>query len=292
METQQIINQILFANQAEDVFSISSFKKEYARLIKLLHPDVCHLPRAGEAVAMMNQFRDEMYKYWHGEDDAGKFVRNEEDEVTFQGDPDLLYRSYENYQRLMSINDDTANHFKKYLPKSMNFSGRELIVNSEHPMLPLTHLIFPHQHTNWILSRIFEFITWLHQIGYCHLGINPESIFIVPQTHGIICTSFYHLTRLNTKPESLSGRYLNWYPAIVFDQKKAIQYVDMSLAQRTALYMLGDKSGNGVVLKKNINPQLIDFLITPHYDSYQTYQEFRQLLLQLFGKPQFHPLNI
>lgn len=292
MEAQSMINQILSAGRAENIFSISSFKNEYARLIKLLHPDVCHLPRAGEAVARLNQFRDEMYRYWHGEDDAGTFVRSEENEVTFQGDPHLLLRSYKNYRQLMSLNDDTANHFKKYLPQHMNYLEGELIITSEYPMLPLTHLVLPHQHTDWILSRIFEFISWLHQIGYCHLGINPESIFIVPQTHGIICTSFYHLTSLNNKPESLSGRYLSWYPSVVFDQKKAIQYIDLSLAQHTALYLLGDKSGNGIVLKKNMNPQLIDFLITPHYDSYQTYQEFRQLLVQLFGKPQFHPLNI
>ena len=192
----------------------------------------------------------------------------------------------------MALKDESAAHFKKYLPQSMYFNDEGLHVTSEFRMLPLSHLTLPREHADWILNRIFELISWFHQMGYGHMGINPESVFIVPETHGIVCVSFYHLTRLDTKPESLSGRYLNWYPAIVFKQKKAIQYIDISLAQRTAIYAMGDRSGNGIVLKKSVNSELVDFLISPHYSSYQTYQEFRELLFRLFGKPTFHQLNI
>ncbi len=292
MEAEILLQKVLSAGKAEDVFSIRYYKKEYADMVKQLHPDVCHLPLSGEAMTKLNLHRSDMNKYNEGEDDAGSFVFKSDNEVVFTGDKDLLKRSYSNYQLLMNRSDAAANHFKKYLPQSMSLTSGGLIIKSQHRMLPLTHLTLPHEHSDWILSRIYELISWLHQVGYCHLGINPESVFIVPETHGIVCVSFYHFTPINTKPDSLSGRYLTWYPAIIFTQKNAIEYIDISLAQRTALYIMGDKSGNGVSLKKSVNPRLIDFLIQPHYNSYQTYGQFRALLVQLFGKPFFHQLNI
>ncbi len=292
MEAQTLLIKIVASHKAEDIFTIRNYQQEYTDMVKLLHPDVCKLSLAGDAVAKLNQYRKEMDKYSNGEDDAGAFVFTAENEVVFTGDTSLLQRSYKHYQMLMNLKDDAAAHFKKYLPQSMRFLNNELTVKSTHRMLPLTHLVLPHEHTDWILSRVYELISWLHQTGYCHLGINPESIFIVPETHGIVCVSFYHLMPVNTKPESISGRYINWYPAVVFNQKKAIPYIDINLAQRTALYAMGDKSGNGIVLKKTVNEQLIEFLITPHYNSYQTYQDYRKLLVQLFGKPIFHSLNI
>ena len=292
MQPQLLLIKVLSASKPEDIFSFRNYQQEYLDMVKVLHPDVCQLAQAGKAVAKLNEYRQQMDKYFKGEDEAGSFRLAGENEIHFQGDAALLSQSYQRYQMLMGLGDAAANHFKKYLPESMLLAGNELKVICKHRILPLTHITLPHEHVDWILSRLFEFITWLHQTGYCHLGIHPESVFIVPETHGIIFISFYHLTPINQKPDSLAGQYINWYPAIIFQQKQAIPYIDISLAQRLALYVLGDKSGNGIMLKKTENPQLIDFLITPHYHSLQTYEQFRQLLLQLFGKPIFHPLNI
>lgn len=261
-------------------------------MVKLLHPDVCILPLAGDAMARINSYRKEMEKYEHGEDDGGSFKFLTENEVLFTGDPELLERSYQNYQTLMNVKDESLNHFKKYLPESISFKDGSLLVTTASRTLPLSHLQLKPEHTNWILNRMYELISWMHQMGYAHLGINPESVFIVPETHGIVCMSFYHMCKLDAKPESLSGKYLNWYPAVVFKQKRAIQYLDVSLAQRTAISAMGDRSGNGIILRKTVNEQLIDFLIAPHYSSFQACQDFKKLLFQLFGKPMFHHLNI
>ena len=286
------MDKILGSSRAEDIFTISGYKQEFSALVKLLHPDVCHLPGADVAMSRLNSYRQDMGKYSEGTDDAGKFVLLSDTEVLFSGDPDLLHTSLENFRMLKGLKGDAASHFMKYLPDSMQFEDGGLRVRSGQRMIPLTHLTLPHEHTDWILSRIFELVSWLHQEGYCHLGIHPESIFVVPETHGIICVSFYHLTRIHQQPATLSGSYLNWYPAVVFDKKTAIPYIDLSLAQHTAIYLLGDKSGNGISLKASQNARLVDFLITPHYDSFHTYQTFRELLLTEFGKPTFHNLNI
>jgi hypothetical protein len=138
---------------------------------------------------------------------------------------------------------------------------------------------------------MLEFSAWLHQSGFSHNGINPESIFIVPETHGIICVSFYHLTKLHSGLSTISAKYRTFYPANVFDNKIAASNIDIELSKRTAIYVLGDKSGNGIMLKKTHNEDFMDFVIKQHYHSYPAFKEYRDLLSKNFPK-KFYLLNL
>jgi hypothetical protein len=298
MDTQNLINQILKATIAEDIFTRANFKKEYLYLLKMIHPDVCSLPKAHEAVQRLIQFKSEMEAALRIEDDAGFMHILDDFTVAFSGDKVVLQKSLNNYRILMNRTDVASNHFKKYLPSEMFFENDKLIVRSNFKMTPLPILsgsaiskkTIPQHHVTWITSRLLEFISWIQQIGYCHAGINPESVAVAPDTHGIVCLSFYHLQPLGSRLQTLSGRYQNWYPSVVFDEKKAISYIDTSLVQRTAIYLLGDSSGNGIKLKRTHNEALIDFLTQPHHDTFSTYDKFRKLLRLEFGKPTFHPM--
>lgn len=292
MNAETLLENIRNATQPEDIFSRSNYKKEYIACIKLLHPDVCSLSGATEAVEKLNAYKKHMESLHTVEDDAGTMHIVDSQTITVKGDRDLLQKSLEKYNRLMSLTDESSGHFKRYLPLSMDWEADYLRIKTTHRAVPLTHLPLTQEHASWVLNRIFEFTTWLHQVGYCHMGINPESVWVVPETHGIVCVSFYHLQYRNNPLKTISGRYVDWYPQLVFDQKKAIPYADLSLAQRTVLFALGDKSGNGVKLKKVCDERLIDFLITPHYDSYAAYDEYRKLLRDIFGKPKFHELKV
>ncbi len=292
MQTEELLIKILNATKPEDIFTKALYRKEYLQFQKLLHPDICQLLGAEDAAKKLNLFRTEMEGYSKIEEDAGVMQVVNDTTLAFRGDKALLMQSLENYKKLMSLTDEASLHFRKYLPASMELKDDVLYVKSTERMIPLTHLTLPQEHVTWLTSRMFELAAWLHQSGYCHAGINPESICIVPETHGIVCTSFYHLKPLNNFLTTISGRHIEWYPDIVFKEKKAIPYIDISLVQRTALYVLGDKSGNGIKLKKDHNENLIDFLITPHYDTYRTFDTYRKLLKTLFGKPKFYKLEI
>lgn len=292
MKAEDLLIQIQKASQPEDLLSRSNYRKQYLSYLKLLHPDVCSLVGANEAVEKLNAFREYMEQFSQFEDDAGRMLQTDEKTLVFRGDRALLVKSLENYRRLKQLNDESARHFHKYLPTSVALEADQLRVTHSHRLVPLTHLHLPQEHVSWILSRMFELVSWFHQVGYCHAGIHPESIAVVPETHGIVCLSFYHMQPLDTRLSTISGKYMDWYPQLVFDRKQALPYIDVSLAQRTALYLLGDKSGNGIKLKNTCNEQLIDFLITPHYQAYSTYEEYRKLLKSIFGKPKFHELVI
>ncbi|RSK37489.1 protein kinase family protein [Hymenobacter metallilatus] len=292
MDAATLLATVARANCPEDVFSRRRYRQQYLAYLKLLHPDVCALPGAADAVARLNGYADQLKALDVLDDDAGTLRRLDERTFRLEGEADQLRQSYRNYQQLMAFSDAAARNFQRYLPASLEWEGAALRLSGPDYLLPLTGLTLAPEHVGWVLSRVLELTAWLHQVGLCHAGLNPEALALVPDTHGIVCLSFYHLTPLNGPLRTVSGRYLNWYPPSVFAQKQATAYVDVSLAQRVALYLLGDPSGHGVKLKKTVDARLIDFLLTPHQNAYHTLRDYRQLLGHLFGKRQFHPLDV
>jgi hypothetical protein len=294
MEALNLILKITQAQNSTEIFTKTHFKKEYLGFMKILHPDVCALENALDAVQKLNDFKEQMENALKIEDDAGHFKVENDTTLLFETEDDtaLFKTSQANYNWLMKHDNAAAEHFKKMLPTKMTLSNNQLRVHANERLVPLSGLVLSTEHVNWILSRLFEFVGWLDQIGYVHAGLNPESIAILPKSHGIVITSFYHLVKKNTKLNTISARYLNWYPPSVFDIKTATSYLDLTLAQRTALYLLGDKSANGVILKRTINEELIDFLIQPHIETFETYDTYRKLLIKLYGKPKYYELII
>ena len=284
-----LIQKINQANYLKEVLDLNEFKKQYRDAVKILHPDRCSLEGSVEALIKLNQLKEKHEKGPVSKDDAGTFypVGNT---IKFQGKEDLLQQSYNNFRKLKRIKTIASGHFHQYLPQAMIFDGK-LKVKAKLRVLPLTNLNLPQKHVNWVLSRLLEVCAWLHQEGYVHAGINPESIFIVPETHGIVLGSFYHLRPLNARLKTISARYQHWYPSKVFDHKRATSTIDIELCKRTAAYLLGDQSGLGIKLKKTHHPAFIDFLLHRHTDTYTCFDDYRKLLDANFAK-KFYPLTL
>jgi len=172
-------------------------------------------------------------------------------------------------------------------------SETELQFTLAYRAVPLSSLgVVEQKHANWMLSRMFEFASWINQIGYSHAGINPESIYIMPENHGMCCISFYHMTKLDKPLKAISAQYKNFYPPQVFTNKKAESNIDIELSKRTTIYLLGDKSGSGTVLRKTHENEIIDFLQKQGDDTIQNYNEYRDLLRKFFDMKQFHTLSV
>ena len=206
----------------------------------------------------------------------------------FNGNIHLLQHSEEAYRKLKSLNNTAATHFHHLLPESMAINGN-LETKWLRSAFSLSGRRFPQRHVQWILSRLLEFAAWLAQEGYVHAGLHPESIWIVPETHGIIIGSFYHMTRRGARLKTVSAHYQNWYPAPVFTNKKATSQIDIELIKRTAIYLLGDPSGGGIKLQKIVSPALMDFLLAEHSDVFHCYDDYRRLLKRNF-KDEFHKM--
>ena len=75
-------------------------------------------------------------------------------------------------------------------------------------------------------------------------------------------------------------KYKNYYPAHLFDTKEAGSYVDINLIKKTAICALGDVSGSGVRLRsdKNINSNVLDYLLTPDSEAFLAMRKWREIL--------------
>ncbi len=290
MAPQELINKINNATHLGDVLDLTDWRKHYGDIARVLHPDVCNILGAADAFARLNALKEGWEKGYRLTDDAGA-VRAQNLSITFVGDPKLLLQSYRNYGYLKSLNSPAAQHFKRYLPESMSLDAAVLTMNLRHRAAPLTGLILQQGHANWILSRLLEVASWLAQEGWTHGGINPESVFVVPETHGIILTSFYHLTPREGMVKTISAEYKNWYPDALFAKKIAEPLIDLELCKRTTAAILGDPSGLGMKLKLTHNKAFIDFLLTAHPDAFDCYDKYRKLLDKQFPK-KFLPLNL
>jgi len=294
--THETIEKILKSKSPIELFgSLQNWKDTYKEYLTQVHPDKCSLPLAKEAMVKLNNYKDDFEKGKKHKDDAG-IITYKLNSLEIIGDEALLKKSLANFNILQLCRDPRFDFFKKYLPLNMRLlSDNELEINLADRSIPLSSLPnpLPAEHATWILNRMIEFSAGLNQIGYIHAGITPESVYIVPETHGIVIISFYHLTKINSRLKTISSKYANFYPQDILQHKTATTNIDTDLAKRNCIYMLGDKSGSGVKLRKDKNtaPELLNFLQKSSLSTYNVGQEYLVLLKKLFVKKQFLILN-
>lgn len=295
MSGQITIDLINKSNKPSDIFKTTDWKKEYFKYSQLIHPDVCKLPGTSDAMAKLNKYKDLMERGRELVDEAGPF-KIFDNKITYNvtdKNRTLLRKSYENYNKLINSKDKSIDNFRRYLPESMVLTDDMLTINLSERIVPLTNLKLEQVHVNWIFSRLFEFVLWLRKLGYCHLGLNPTTVNIIPTTHGVVVTSFYHLTKIDSKVETISAKYKMWYPTNLFMKKIATPDIDLELVKKISIYLLGDRSAVGTILKRNkdVNQDILEFLITKHANEFTNYDNYRKILSKNF-ESKFYLLDL
>ena len=290
----EVIDKVLKSNKPQDIFN-GDWKATYRSYSRLIHPDACRQPNAADAMAKMNFYKDFLENGVKYVDETGEFKIYEKKLVYVVTDKNrkLITKSVENYKRLKSKTDKASVAFHRYLPESMVLEKDLLTVNLKDRAIPLTGQKLPQIHVNWLFSRMFEFCLWLRQNEISHMGMNPTTVLVVPETHGIIITSFYHMNPIGKKAKTISAKYKMWYPTTLFTKKIATPDIDLELCKKIALYLLGDRSAAGTVLKrdKEVNQNVLTFLLTKHQCNYEDYERYRKILKENFEK-KFYPLDL
>jgi len=291
MQTAELIEKINTSLKLEDIISVSDFKNEFNGILKEIHPDICKLNGASEATMKMNQYKDYFENGRQYKDDCGTFKTNGY-WVEFESNEKNLSWSLENYNILINLKGDNDNHFKKYIPSdAVRLSASKVRFTFDKRAIPLSGLVLPQEHANWVLNRLLEYCAYLSELGMSHCGLTPESVFIIPENHGIQICSFYHLTKFGNKIGTISGKYQNWYPSEVFGTKIATPTIDIEMAKKIASYVLGDTSGTAIKLRKTHNEDFVNFIINQHDNAHNTLTAYKELLRKNFKK-EFHLLNI
>jgi len=284
------ISKILNARWFPDICKTPT---DYKVLVKRLHPDVNNNKTATEAFIHLNRLKNEFENGYEFEDESGKYRSNYL--VHRWGKSDLTELFKRNYDKLIqaataTFDPDSFQHFMNYLPSHLNWENDELVYRSSLKCIPLSRVIrllpedTKNKHVNRIYSRMIEFVTLLEALNITHAGLNPNSIFVIPETHGIKVTGFYHIC--TEKVKTINGKYKNYYPQQLFDTKKPGSYIDLSLIKKTALYGLGDPSGLGVKLRSDhrINQSVLEYLMKPESDALRSMKTWREIIKPIFYK--------
>ena len=196
----------------------------------------------------------------------------------FNGNYHLLQHSLASYKKLKQLNNPTAVHFHRFLPKNVTLNG-QMEAKWLNRSFSLSGRQLTPKQLKWVLLRLFGFAVWMAKEGYVHAGLTPESIWIVPKTHSIIIGSFYHLTRKGTPLKTMSRKYQNWYPSDVLNHKMASSQIDIEMIKNMAIYLLGAKDSFGVNKgMKPLAPAWTDFIMTFHHNAYQCLKDYRDIL--------------
>lgn len=304
-----VVERVLAAKtilEALDISTMDSVESSYKAAIRLIHPDKCKHPKAHDALVKLNSMIEDYRKNAKAEktgksyqSDAG-IIRYKRKKLYFDdGDVSILSESFKKEKTLWMIANP---HLQKYMVSenaSTTWHGnlytgsheiKKVVFNEE--VMPLMNNDYEEHHVRWILSRMLEFILLMHTgPKYVHAGMTPESIFVVPKTHGIIVLLYLHTTRLNAKMSTYSKWYKSWYPDTMFRTKMATPDIDIEMVKKTAVYLLGEHSGNASLLKKrNVSKPLVEFLLSYHNDSVKAYTDYRKMLDKNYEK-KFYPLN-
>ena len=270
-----MIEKVLKSRQIEDLIQdFDNYSKECKEIAKQIHPDTCKDPRANEAFIHFMKLKEQYELGIVIETDFGKaYIRS--DEVNFDYSDSDIGQNQILFKRIKTLMiSRRQDNIKFYIPEDTITKGFKL---SER-LFPIQQLTLSEEHVRWIFSRMLEFSAYCQTIGICHAGINPDSVLINPETHGIKVIGFHHATEYCSKLKTVSGKYIHWYPKSVFDTKDAIPKIDIELSKRTACYLLGDKSGLGVKLKKTVSGPFMNFLLSNHSDAVEAFFEYKDML--------------
>jgi len=211
--------------------------------------------------------------------------------IVIKGERDILEKSLANYKIIKNLSK--GHHFENYLPRSMKFDAdNNLEIKLTDKAVPLSKIQNLEQiHANWILSRMIEFVALISKFNYTHLGINPDSIYVVPKTHGILPITFYHMKKLGDRIDNdVSNKYYLYYPSNVLSNNKASYFIDFELAKRTiASCMTGSLSP---AMKEKYNSDFVDFLLNFNKENpKEVFEKYRKIISNNFEK-KFHEFKI
>lgn len=286
------IRKILESTKPSDIFDPVNWKEEFRKWSLHLHPDHNTDPDAHKAFQKLIDYKKILEEGITFSDEICDKITFKDDIVTFFGPEDKLKLSYNNFQKIKSCCPGIPT-FERYLPSKMELNGGELKVYLQHQSHLIHDLTLEEKHVRWFLNRMLEFTSILNIHGQLtHCGINPSSVMICPEEHGIQIISFYHSIPVYSPMKSAIGihPYKSWYPSEIWITKESIPEIDLLMVKRTALTVLGDKTGFGYSMRGKISNDFHEYLLQHDEDIHKGYTDYQKLLDK--SPREFHILSL
>lgn len=149
----------------------------------------------------------------------------------------------------------------------------------------------------WVISRMFNYAMIMQKAGLINNAFSPEHFWINLKDHsGFDPLSLFFATGFNEKLRVLTGEGQLCLPAESLAKKVSHPVIDIRLIKKAGIRALGDTSGSGMSLDKDIPEALRTWLrsTTPTeskvLDVYKDWQE--RVLNDAFGKRSFYKWEV
>jgi serine/threonine protein kinase/DNA-directed RNA polymerase subunit RPC12/RpoP len=149
----------------------------------------------------------------------------------------------------------------------------------------------------WMWRRLLNVLGFIHRSGVVHAAVLPSYILIEPKDHKLALTGWSFAARTSPAPENLkaiSMGYETWYPPEVHQKVPPTPALDICLAARSALYLmgldpLGDASAPSLEpeLQRYFARCLDDNPARRPQEAWPLLQEFDDIIENLWGPRQF-----
>jgi hypothetical protein len=156
------------------------------------------------------------------------------------------------------------------------------------------------RHMAWIWRRLLIALGHAHDREVIHGAVLPTHILIHPEQHALLlidwCQSVYQPGSSGTHIPALSPEYERWYPPSVLAKAVPTAAVDLTMALRCMVYLLGGDPLTAAVpatVPVPIRAYLEGALATVgQANAWQMYQRFSDLMQTLWGQRTFIPFSM
>ncbi len=153
-------------------------------------------------------------------------------------------------------------------------------------------------HAAWMWNRMMGALHLAHSNGFIHGALVPNNFLINPETHnGILIDWCYGCAKGGTI-KAIVPKYKAYYPPEVFE-KKALTATDIYMSAKCIIKVLGGNPETNYI-PDSVPKEFAGFLRYCTFVSYTKresdvivlFNEFREVLERIFGKPKFHEFKM
>jgi len=233
------------------------------------------------------------------------------------GGHELLINEAKNLGKILTKVNDL--HYHRYFPTLVeSFPAKDKIqkhinvfmVEDGYYNLEQVHAKHPEldgRHIAWIFKRLLTALGAVHQSGLVHGSIVPSHIMVYPgmadqkddKAHALMLVGFGQSAEIGQKVSHASLKYKGWCAPEILAKQPVSAATDIYMAARCMVYLSGGdplagKCGPGLEpkLAKFFKSLLLDGQKMRPDSAWDLYEEFSDLLKNLYGPPKFAELRM
>lgn len=153
------------------------------------------------------------------------------------------------------------------------------------------------EHIAWMFNRMLEIIGFAHQMGTVHCAVMPQHLLFDVKAHGLSLVDWTHAKRCGDRITFVPRRYRRWYPRGAY--RVAEPSLDIYMSAKSTLWLAGGELSESRCtnslprpMQQFLNSCLLDSANMRPRDAWELHEEFRELLVSVYGEPSFHELSM